>query len=224
MTASFLKRIGIFALTFFFCFCGIYSWKLSNVKVYSVQTSFYYLVADDLRIEASAEFVKLEGGAGYLFEYNGRDYVALNVYTNKTDCEQVYEHLCGQGKPTLLKEIAIEKLYFLKQEDKRKSEIYLSAFKCLQGDIGLLEGCGNLLEKGETQERCKEILKTLQNQMEFQGERYEDKYKAFSQTCKRTAKKIERLLNSVLYVQDVRYLLCETVDEYMNLAAAFKIK
>ena len=223
MTASFLKRIGVGALTFFFCLCGIYTWKLSKIKVYSFQVFYYYLVTDDLRVDAGAEFVRLEGGAGYLIEQNGREYVALNVYTNKGAGEQVRENLTEQCKSTYLKEIGVKKLYFWEKNDKRNADIYISALKCLQGDIALLETCGNLLEKGETQEQCKGLLKTLSQQMAFQGKKNERRYKAFSKLCERVTEKIERLLKGILYTKDVRYLLCETVDEYINLAKKFKI-
>lgn len=223
MTASFLRRIGICALACFFCVCGIYAWQLSQIKVCSFQASFYYLVTDDLRVEAGAEFVRLEGGAGYLFEQNGREYVALNVYTNKDAGAKVCENLREQGRETQLKEIGVEKLYFLEKEDKRKADIYVLALKCLQGDISLLEGCGILLEKGETQERCKELLKTLCRQISFQAANYRNGYKAFAKLCDEIVDKIESLLKDVLYTKDVRYLLCETVDAYIDLASKFKI-
>ena len=84
----------------FLCFGAVFLLIVGLCSVYrfyphkvSISAQFHFLVSEDTRIEASAEFIKLEGGAGYLLRENGRDYVVLSVYLDKVDGLAVQEVL-----------------------------------------------------------------------------------------------------------------------------------
>ena len=90
MSAEFLYKKWIIrvmvifstACVFFSC---VYARMLSSAKSVNVSTSFYFLVLDEAHVEAGAVFAKLDGGAGYFLEDNGKMYVALSVYINEME-------------------------------------------------------------------------------------------------------------------------------------------
>ncbi len=204
--------IGIVAFGFF------YSTRLFRAQEVEKQKSFYFLVSTDERVEASAEFIKLDGGAGYLLEEEDGRYVALSVYLSKEEVLAVQEGL-GEEIPTRLLHKGISTLYF-KGGEKKKSTLYLNALRTLEGYICVLNECISRLEKGATQESCKRLLSILQRQFAYAQEEYQD-YPAFSNACKEWSGTLQEISANTVYTQELRYLLCWQVEKYLQLCEAF---
>ena len=83
------KRIGIAVLVVVLLFCGVYTGLLSSMEIAPIDGGFYFLVSQDVRVEAGAEFTKLEGGAGYVLEEDGTHYVAISVFLNRESAQSV---------------------------------------------------------------------------------------------------------------------------------------
>lgn len=228
MAAKFLygkwiKRVAIAGLATILAGTACYSLLLSKAKIVPMDAQFYFLVNGDTHVEAGAEFVKLSGGAGYLLEYENREYAVLSVYLKQSDGETVQASLFAQGEDTELIEISVRSLCFKTPSEKKDANMYIGALRSLYGCMSVLEGCVARLEKGMTQEGCKRLLFPLQRQFDFLSESYEGGYPSFSKLCKQTAHKLADLGTQTLYVKDLRYLLCELADNYTQLSAAFSL-
>ena len=143
MSTFFLRKniicwIASVISTVFVCGVFIYAFILSQTKIVDVNVWFYFLVSEDTRVEAGAEFIKLDGGAGYLLRNNGKDYVVLSVYLEENDGEMVREALAKQGKATRVLSVGIQRLYLKLSKDKKKANIYARAFHCLQSYMKVL--------------------------------------------------------------------------------------
>lgn len=211
---SCLCIVFLFVAEIFFSYC-FYPYKIS----YSVQ--FHFLVSEDTRVEASAEFVKLEGGAGYLLRENGRDYVVLAVYLEKTDGLSVQEVLAAQNKQTHLISMGIDRLIFRGKKERKKSRLYVGALQSLYGCLCVLEQCVERLETGMTQSKSKEILSRLKAQFFFMSDVYANSYGAFAALCRSVATKLAEKSEGIVYTNKLRYLLCETAEGYLRVAKNF---
>ena len=228
MAAKFLYgkwiKWGVAALSaVVFMWAAGYSLLLSKIKTVPMGTNFYFLVSEDTHVEAGAEFVKLGGGAGYLLEYENREYAVLSVYLKQSDGEAVQASLFAQGESTEMITIHVDSLCFKTTSDKKDSNMYVGALRSLYGCMTVLEGCVARLEKGMTQEQCKRLLFPLQRQFGFLSKSYEKEYPSFSRLCKQTARKLADLGTQTLYVKDLRYMLCELADNYTQLSAVFSL-
>ena len=83
------RRLGILFLTAVLLFFFMYSCVILHSQSVCFDGEFYFLVTEDERVAAGAEFSKLEGGAGYLLEYDGDCFVAINVFMDRNSAEIV---------------------------------------------------------------------------------------------------------------------------------------
>lgn len=219
------KVIGIFTLllsVLFVLLSFFYSVFLSQIKVVPVRERFYLLVAEELRIEAGAEFIKLEGGAGYLLRYEGKDYLLMSVYLSETDGESVRVSLTGMGRAVQLLSVSIKYLYF-KGTQKKQTTMYTTALDTLKSYLCVMERCVSMLDNGATQESVKRILLPMRRQLLYLSKLYKMEYSPFAKLCFSIATELGKIENGILYARDLRYLSCGIVDGYLRLCSAFTI-
>lgn len=203
--------------------CIVYAYILSQVKKVDVRASFFYLVTDDVHVEAGAEFVKLEGGAGYLLRYDDKDYVVLSVYLRESDGLTIQTSLSRNGENTKLLHVGVDVLYFKTYSEKKMCGVYVGALQILRSCMTVLNECISRLEKGMTQESCKRVLTPLGNQFHFLSEEYRNSYPSFAKVCRETVEELSALVSQTVYVKDLRYLLCVLSENYVTLASAFAL-
>ncbi len=196
-----------------------YALSLCFVKRVEVQASVYFLTTEDTRVEAGAEFAKLEGGAGYLLSEGGKEYVALSVYATQEEGLAVQQNLLAEGRKTELVSKGVDSLCF-RGKEKKKSDLYVNALRSFREYMSVLSGCISRLEKGSTQERCKELLGILERQFGYARNAYA-KYGAFAEVCAKSQGELQRLGTGTVYLKDLRYLLCWQAEQYVELASAF---
>ncbi|MBQ8229580.1 MAG: hypothetical protein IJZ32_02665 [Clostridia bacterium] len=218
-----IKRIACGVAASFTLGAVVLSARVMQTKTVEIGQNYYFLVSDGTHIQASAEFARLDGGAGYLLQYDGEDYVALSVYLDEQDGQTVQKSLAETGEKTKLLRVGVQTLYFQTKKEKKNANMYIGAFDCLQGCMSVLEECISRLEKGLTQEKCKRILSDLKKQFSFLSKDYGVQYAAFGSLCDDTAKRLETLLSDTVYAKDLRYLLCELVEKSVALASAFSV-
>ena len=214
--------VGIITICFTL-FCVGYAHFLSRAEAVWLGTSFFYLITDDTHLEAGAEFVKLEGGAGYLLRHDGADCVVLSVYLNEADGVAVQTSLTAKGEAVQLIQISVPTLYFKSKAEKQNANIYVGALKTLHGCMMVLNECMARLEDGATQESSKRILTPLEMQLTYLSKEYAVKYPKFSVVCKETAETLGKISAKTLFAKDLRYLLCELSEKYVALASAFSM-
>ena len=227
MTADFfykkVYKIGIGSISILFsAVCMIYALFLSRVKTIEMNTGFFYLVRDEINVEVGVEFVKLEGGAGYLLRDNSQDYVVLSVYFDKNDALAVQTALT-QGKPTKIVYKGVDTLYFKTNTQKKNATVYTGALKIFYSCMQVFDGGIGLLEDGATQERVKGILAPLSRQFGYLSKEYATIYPDFSSVCHRYSQRIDGYDARVLFVGDLRYDLCEMTGDYLALVQNFSI-
>lgn len=207
----------VFVLLSFF-----YSVFLSRTKAVPIYTNFYFLVTEEMHVEAGAELIKLEGGAGYVLCCEGREYAVISVYLKEGEGESVHAAMTQLGKTVQILPVKIDYLY-LKGKDKKKESVYLSALNVLKGYISLMEECVGLLDKGSTQESVKRILIAMRRQILYTVKQYQREYSPFSRLCRQIAEGLADVENEILYASELRYLSCQMVDGYLSLCGQFKL-
>lgn len=227
MTTFFLRKkvIGIFTLVlslFFVSLSFFYSVFLSQTKVVSVRETFYLLVAEELHVEAGAEFVKLEGGAGYLLYLDGKEYLLMSVYLKESEGESVRVALTGMGRAVRLLSVSVRNLYF-KGGEKRKANMYVGALNILKGYLSVVGECVSRLDNGATQESIQRILTPMRSQWLYLSNAYKVKYPSFSNLCDSLVSELYGIENEIIYARDLRYLSCGMVDGYLRLCNEFII-
>ncbi len=217
MSTDFFKRFSCALAMLFVAATLVYAACVGSAKAVDVSIAFYFLVSEDTRVEAGAEFIKLDGGAGYLLAEG----VALSVYRKKEEGISVQAGLSESGKRTTLIEKEVKKLYFCGMQ-KRNYKTFLSAIELYDGCISVLDECISRLEKGMTQEACRRILTHLRRQFAQAGKLYRG-YSEFAALCKREEENLATFEDGNVYGRDLRYLLCAQAESLLELCDAFTI-
>lgn len=198
-----------------------YAWSIFEAQTVDIQANFYFLVLEDLNLEVGAEFIKLDGGAGYFLEYEGEEYVVVSVYREEQDGLTVQENLAKKGRATKLLSMGMPSLRF-QGKDRKKSGVYVSALNTFNSYMGMLEECLYRLEGGMTQEDCRQLLAILERQYVHAQTVYAD-YPDFVCVCKDTVRSLRELQRGIIYAKDLRYLQCRQAEDYLQLCQDFRI-
>ena len=188
----------------------------------SLNACFYFLAIDEMHVEAGAELVKLEGGAGYVLCLDKKEYAITSVYLKEREGESVRAAMLQYGKAVRLLSIRIDNLYF-KGKEKKREKVYISALNILKGYISLMQECVELLDCGATQESIKRILLVLRKQMLYTAKKYDKEYTTFARICRQSAGDIAIIENEIIYASDLRYLSCQMADGYLTLCKQFAL-
>lgn len=205
-------KIFISGLICLFAFIIGYVCVLIRTVTLPINKSFYFLVSASTHIQASTHFVSMNGGAGYLLNENDRTYVVYAVYLEKQHAARVQANLSDK---TELKEYTIDNIYLRNQ---KAWPIVQEAFNVFYGWLTILEYEINRLAKGCTQQSSKQILQTLQRQMEYSAKKNEKIFPVFSQLCTKGEQFLLEITQGIIYATDLRYLLCELCIAYCNFA------
>lgn len=202
--------------------CLVYALFLSNVKTIEIRAGFFYLVRDEVNVAAGVEFVKLEGGAGYLLRSDHQDYVVLSVYFQERDALAVQTGIT-QGKPTQILYKGVDTLCFKTKTEKKNATVYTGALGVFYSCMQVFDRAIGQLEDGATQERVKGVFAPLSRQFAYLSKEYAKIYPDFSTVCYQYAQRIENYDAKILFVGDLRYDLCEMTGDYLALAQVFSI-
>ena len=180
--------------------------------------NFCFLVSKQSHIQAGMHEAQLNGGAGYLLSHKGREYVALSVYLKVEEGERITCVLKEQGEEVELCMLTATSLQLSGKGDKER--MHQEAIDCLYGCMQVLEQEIVRLDRGATQQSSLKIIKTLIRQFSFLAKKYTQNYPAFTKVCLQAKKFLEECANPILYVRDLRYLLCDLCVSYVDLASA----
>ena len=200
--------------------CMCYAVMLNYANAVWLGKSFYFLVSEDTHIDASSHETRLDGGAGYLLEYEGDTYVAWSVYFNEADGIAVQ---AGLIEPSKLVKMDVSYLYFKKRADKKNRKMIEGALNSFYGCIDVLSQGLSMLDQGLTQQACKRLLTFLSKEYAYMGEAYRESYPSFSRTCETMKTRLSDILNKPIYGRDLRYILCGACDAYIRLASVFSL-
>ena len=205
----------------FVVICTTYAVTLSKAKAIPFEVKVYFLVGQDMQVEAGAEFIKWNGGAGYLLECEGAQYAVISVFFDRGSAESVQERLRENGQKTEVLLEGRDTLYF-KGKEKKNCAMYLSALSLFKNYMSVLENCIGRLENGMTQESCRRILTMLQKQFHYSARSFEG-YTTFSKLCRQSEEWLEEVCKETIYLRDLRYLLCWQAEKYIKLCDDFSL-
>lgn len=213
-----LKIITSLAVIFSLCvYC--YTRFLTTAVCVPLEKTFYFLTSNSTHVEAGAHFSRLEGGAGYILKANGKQYAVVSVYLTEKSAFTVQAGLSSNEYSVL--SMRLENLYFKGQKDKKNAKKIAGCFKTLYGYMEILNESITRLEEGGTQEDGKRILRELIEQMEFLSQECKSFFFACSKICREEIEILKRIESGTLYLKDLRYVLCEFTDKYLELGKEF---
>ena len=223
-TEFFRKRIlsVVGVATTFFIVIGIYVYTryLNNATVEAVSQNYYFLVSDSTHIEASTHKIVLSGGAGYLLEENGTEYVTISAYPSKAEAESVQSRV---NESTKILSVGQKALYFKTRKEKKNAKVVVNALSCLNDTIEIIHQEISRLEEGATQESSKRLLNIIRKQLDYLANEYRDDYTQYAQVCVWASGFIGEMIAKVVYAQDMRYLECGLCVAYHELAQEFSL-
>ncbi len=215
----YLAAVGI-ALAFFTLSTLLYAAFLWQAQSVWVGHSFYFLLSSTEHIEAGVYDAQWKGGAGYLLEHEGKEYVTLSVYLHEEEGVAVQNSM---AESTRLLQIDVGQLYFKTCEEKKKATLYQDALNCLHSCMEVLDGEINRLANGATQQSTLRILDILWRQLNYLSAVYADDFPKYAQACKCASKQLNDILSNVVYVKDLRYLLCDMTASYLQICGDFSL-
>ena len=178
MRAGFLfKKLSLSLIIIAFVTVGAVAlfFRYYAVKV-ALDVEFHFLVSEEKSVEAGAEIMKLEGGAGYILRYKDKEYAVLSVYLSQEDALSVQEVLSLQNKRAHLLCLSTKSLCFRGKRLRKKVSLYMGALQTFYAYLVLLEENITRLEVGLTQEKSKGLLTGLKRQLSYISEVYADVY------------------------------------------------
>ena len=213
----FRKILSVFLACWFLLIASVLC-VIINVQKVPINKNFYFLVSKSTHIQASTHYVAWTGGAGYLLEKNGREYVVYSVYLEKEDGINVQAALTD--KDTELLTLSVETLYLYSNKAKKNKDNLTSACSSFYSCLLVLEECINILSSGGTQEMGKELLAILQKQMYYLKKEYKT-FPYYQMICRKGEEKINQLKNGTIFLKDLRYLFCELVVGFLNFSKIY---
>ena len=224
MSVFFLRKKAVLCVVFILSFVVtasslFYALIIGRAQVYKHNQTFYFLVSQNPHIEASSLTIKAENGAGYLLEKDGNNYVALSVYLSETDAKKALESAKHRFTEITYIPVTSENLYFITRGEKINAQETVNGLKTLLTGIVLLDKEIYRLEKGATQQSTKRVIKDLSKTIVFLGKENE----LFQVLGKNTTSIVGESLENIVYLKDLRYLLCFLCDEYTRICAKFSL-
>ena len=200
-----------------------YANSFTTAQTVALDKELYYLVDESTHTQAVSSFAQLQGGAGYVLETDAREYVAYSMYFDKTESESAQTSLQEQDVKTTVHVVSVDALIFRTREQKRRAPAVISAFSCLDGCMQVLNQEIARLEKGATQQSSKRILTTLIDQFTHLQTQHQTSYPEFALVCENAKKQLQNCISDIVYVKDLRYVLCELGVAYAGLSQEFTL-
>jgi len=201
----------ICCIIFGFLSCAVY---FAKREVLTFNKTFYFLISKTEHVEVGIYETQLDGGAGYLLNHEGEEYVAVAVYLT----EEVGKAVQASMNETLLLSISTEDLYLFNRKQRSRAQDYKAAMDCLYHCIEILSKEIARLDKGATQQSSMKMLRILQKQFAYLSKEYENRFSAFSMACGMVSERMEQLLSDIIYARDLREIMCYACDWYIQLA------
>lgn len=224
MSTFFLRKKVFFSLFVFFIYTFIaislfYAERIKNVQAYDLNQTFYFLVHTNENVEVGAYTVPLNGGAGYLLQTSSGETVAYTVYTKYSDAERGQNNVSDSA----IECIDVSTVYFKTKKEKHNAQKFLGVMRSLYGCIEVLQAEINRLSKGATQESSKRVLKDLKGVFDRLTEESEKDSPKITRLCEKTAERLQRNIDGVVYCKDLRYILCDLCFSYVKIASEFSL-
>lgn len=227
MSTDFFRKKGaifllVSALTFTIS-CLFYALSFKKLHTVDVDANFYFLVSTEENVSVGVEYTKLDGGAGYLLQKDGKEYAVWSVYFDEKTGADVQERLKKAGKETQLIYLGTDTVCFRTWREKGKEKPTVELLRIVKGCMQILNETISRLEKGMTQEKAKAILTLLRKQLSFSAREYAVCVDGLANVCKESAKHLDNILEGTVYTDALAYELCFLADGYLSSCNRFSL-
>jgi hypothetical protein len=224
MSVFFLRKrwlkIAIYLCSFVItAFSLSYALVLREVEASGTERIFYFLVSENPHLQVSTIEIQLENGAGYLLKDGNKEYTALSVYLRSSESEKALQSASKRFSDLKIIPVESGKLYFSSRLDKKQAPKILGGLNTLFGCMQVIDYEIKRLEEGATQQSVKRVLQEIEGTIVFLGQDNE----FFSSVCKSTATALNKSVSDIVYLKDLRYLLCELCSAYKNISEEFSL-
>ena len=224
MSAEFFKHIckqstvGMSVLTV--AFSCLYADTIARAEYIDLSKNFYFLISDDLHLQASTHEMHLQGGAGYLLQDEPHTYVVYHVYSSLEQAQKVQNRL-PQASSVILK--SADRLYFDTPREKQTASYVCDTLAGLDGCMQVLDAEITRLEKGATQQSSKRILSTIHKQLCYIQSEYTMDLPSIDAFTLETCALLQSCIDEIVYAKDLRYALCLLSDGYLQLCGEYRL-
>lgn len=220
----FIKKLKILLIlgmasiccVFFSC---VYAFQISRVQILPIDKTFYFLVSNSQYTQASAYEMELQGGAGYLLEYKGKNYAVMSLYFSNNIAQTVSASL--QEKALLV--CSVERLYFLNVEEKTQSQTVAYGLHGLYSCMVSLDKEITRLENGATQQSCARVLEAISTKLITFATACENALQGYIQEVIAIFERLRGLAGGVIYAKDLRYEMCALGDLYLKICNVYTL-
>lgn len=227
MLTDFFRKKGIF---FALCSavvltvsCLFYALSFKKLHAVDVDANFYFLVSAEESASVGVEHTKLDGGAGYLLQADGKEYAVWSVYFDEEIGMDVQKRLKKTGKETRLLHIGTDAVCFRTLREKKAEKPTVELLHIVKGCMQVLNQTISRLEKGMTQEKAKAILTILCKQLSFSAREYALSVDGLANVCKESAQRLDRIVEGTVYTDTLAYELCFLADGYLSSCNRFTL-
>ena len=226
MSADFFKkkfgRIVICFLAIFATACGLfYAWQVKTRVQINTAKQFYFLVDTSVNVQASTYGAQSVGGAGYLLTVEKNIGVAYSVYFTEEESQQAKNSLQTSYANVSVWIISAPDIYLKKRKAKALAEKIEGAFESFYNNMQVLNAQTSRLEDGGTQQSCVRILNILASNFAYLGLEYKTVLPAYAKRCDEVGSVLRTLTNGIIYVRELRYLLCELCVSYVQFCEEY---
>ncbi len=226
MSADFFKkkfgRIVVCFLALFVTVGGLlYAWQVKTRVRINTSKQFYFLIDTSVNVQASTYGAQSDGGAGDLLTVEENTGVAYSVYFTEEESQQAKNSLQTSYANVSVWVISAPDIYIKKRKAKALAEKIEGAFESLYNNMQVLNTQTSRLEDGGTQQSCARILNILASNFAYLGLEYKTVLPAYAKKCDEIAAVLNALTYGVIYVRDLRYLLCELCVSYVQLCEEY---
>lgn len=207
-TANFFLIIA----TFFLCIClfiGIFWWNGQSTETVSLPQSYYFVIRECESTTASAVAgeVYLSGGAGYLYEANGKSNVVLACYFSETAAQSVCRTL--EEKGTEASVMALKPQEFVLRGGRADYAAQIAAnASTLDSCVRLLYDTANGLERAEcSQDEARAAVRGVTEVLSgLRGQNADGMFERWNAALRAAEKKGIEIAEGILFAKDIRYL------------------
>lgn len=217
------KLIGIVA-AFGFCLLVCLCFTLTEQYKIPFVHDFYFVCRYHTDNEVSgvaiSDSVKNNGGAGYVWEYDGRINVVVSCYEKQQDAQYVCQKLNERGENCDVKEIHTKQVT-LQKRNKNYREKIVGIYTTLYENFGLLYRTANLLDEGEcTIEQAQNTVIIFKNQLQTLKKQGIDV--TLSLRLDKLLGYCDDTLGDIVMARNVRFLQVALADEMIRGANGMK--
>ena len=200
-----------------FCIGAIYALEVLDAVIIAGNKTFFFLVSDEEHVEASAENVYLDGGAGYVLASGKNVYAVYACYFTDSDAQNARKRLSEAGNAVEVVSVKENALYLKTAREKAFLAEIKSLLNVCYSGIRLFGELAAGAESGKyTQESLKEILNATASVLSAKLRDSTKICASLEDAIKEAYVRLETVVSGIVFAKDLRYMQILLCDGYLS--------